>query len=522
MTLALALAAGSALSGGALALLARGRPRLLEPVRTFAFAAAAAVVGLHLLPEALAALGGRALVYSLIGFALPGLLEAAGRALGRSLRIDGFSGARVSAEAGFLALVFHSLFEGLALEASLTAPGSQLDVALALVSHHAPLTAAVVLPFLALGGVRETIIRVLVIALAGVCGVWGTQLVPALHHGAAESGFVAVANAVLAGALLHVVVDEVEPQTHDTPRARLIDLGALAAGILLTTVGMMFESRPGAALTPIGATIRALATLALVGAPALLFGDLACAWMSAQRGPLTSRLARVFERFDPVLLLCALAFFGPAGLVALAAFALPFARLPQPLGKPSPDLLARFLDRADSFVPLRLLALVLGAGALVSLPSATHALEVIPAVVSSTLIVLFALGDGAAAILFGAAMVACGLSPVYALGSLAAGRLLVPLVRPQLQQVAEPQILSAFSGAIALVLIGRFWPGGLGIQPALMAVQEPLAAQFARSPTGALCLFPLAVISALAFWRLGGRGFFAPLRALAMHADEHA
>ena len=60
MGLALILAASSALMGGALALAARSRGVLLELTRTFAFAAAAGVVAIHLLPELLPAMGASA------------------------------------------------------------------------------------------------------------------------------------------------------------------------------------------------------------------------------------------------------------------------------------------------------------------------------------------------------------------------------------------------------------------------------------------------------------------------------
>ena len=85
MLTAFALAVGSALLGGALALAARRRRPLLELTRTFAFAAAAGVVGFHLLPEVLPGLGAKALLWAFAGFALPWLLEALARAVGPNL-----------------------------------------------------------------------------------------------------------------------------------------------------------------------------------------------------------------------------------------------------------------------------------------------------------------------------------------------------------------------------------------------------------------------------------------------------
>src|SRR2546428_3798440 len=72
---AAALAGFSAVLGGAIALVARQRPGVLERTRTFAFAAAAGVVAFHLLPEALPSQGVAALLWMAAGFALPWLLE---------------------------------------------------------------------------------------------------------------------------------------------------------------------------------------------------------------------------------------------------------------------------------------------------------------------------------------------------------------------------------------------------------------------------------------------------------------
>src|SRR5207237_1391384 len=134
----------AALLGGAIALLAREHPAVLERTRTFAFAAAAGVVAFHLLPEVLPTQGLVSLLWMSAGFALPWALEAAARAFGPGLLHGrGLSGMRVAAEVGFAALIFHSVVEGLALVAALARPVGKLDLEIALVAHHAPLTAAV-------------------------------------------------------------------------------------------------------------------------------------------------------------------------------------------------------------------------------------------------------------------------------------------------------------------------------------------------------------------------------------------
>lgn len=208
MALAALLAAFSAFAGGALALFARRRPRLLARTRALAFLAAAAVVVLHLLPEVVPALGVSAALFIGAGFALPGLLELAARGLAPGvLRARGHAAARVAAEVGFVALFVHSLIEGLTLRAALLAPGSHGDLTLALLAHHVPLTAAVTLPLLELIGPRAAIHRLFALAAAGAGGALAGGLVPGLSQ---EAGGPALqrATAVMAGALLHVVWDE--------------------------------------------------------------------------------------------------------------------------------------------------------------------------------------------------------------------------------------------------------------------------------------------------------------------------
>jgi hypothetical protein len=208
MLFAALLAAGSALSGGALALFARRRPVLLARTRVVAFLAAAAVVVLHLLPEVVPALGVASALFIGAGFALPSLVELAARAIGPGvLRARGHATARVAAEVGFLALFLHSLIEGLTLRAALSAPGSHGDLTLALLAHHVPLTAAVTLPLLELLGARAALYRLLAIAGAGAGGALLGGLLPGLSHGTGGTG-VLRATAVMAGALLHVVWDE--------------------------------------------------------------------------------------------------------------------------------------------------------------------------------------------------------------------------------------------------------------------------------------------------------------------------
>ncbi|HEY4770691.1 MAG TPA: hypothetical protein VIH51_08700, partial [Myxococcales bacterium] len=222
------LAGCSAILGGAIALVARRRPSVLERTRTFAFAAAAGVVAFHLLPEVLSSQGLTALLWMAAGFALPWALEAGARALGPGLLHGrGLSGLRVAAEVGFAALLFHSVVEGLTLVAALAQPRGELDLEAAIVAHHAPLTAAVVLPFLDLGGPRAAAVRAALVAAAGIAGALLSGPLPGFE----DAGFLQSATAVTAGALLHVVADEIRAQRFTSPMERALDLLACVAGL---------------------------------------------------------------------------------------------------------------------------------------------------------------------------------------------------------------------------------------------------------------------------------------------------
>ena len=259
------LAACSALLGGGIALAARKWPAVLERTRTFAFAAAAGVVAFHLLPEVLPAQGLVAILWMAVGFALPWALEAGARRVGPGiLEARGFTGLRVAAEVGFAALIFHSVAEGLALVAALAMPQGQLDLEIALVAHHAPLTAAVVLPFLELRGPRTVAARAAIIGAAGVCGVLLSAVVPEFGEGA----FLASATAVTAGALLHVISDEIRIQRFGSRWERAADLAACAAGLLVAGLSAVLRLRQEGAAGPLLEFLRVFSGIAIASAPA--------------------------------------------------------------------------------------------------------------------------------------------------------------------------------------------------------------------------------------------------------------
>jgi hypothetical protein len=506
MILGALLAAGSALLGGAIAVLSQGRPGVLERTRTFAFAAAAGVVAFHLLPEVLPAQGLVALLWMAAGFSLPWALEAGARVFGpRLLRGRGLSGLRVAAEIGFLALVFHSVAEGLALMAALGTPRANLDLEIALVAHHAPLTAAVVLPFLDLRGVRSAASRAIFIGAAGVTGVIVSSAVPGFGDGA----FLQDATAATAGALLHVVADEIRAQRFDSRLDRALDLGACGAGLLVAGLGAILHMGDQGA-EPVLGFLRALSGIALSSAPALLCGVVA--------GALLASRTRFF-RWDAFLLLLVLA--GPAAAAAWAALtvllALPVVRF-HALGasaRPVSEWLAAAVRmRAPPLLMLSIAAAGLDVSA-GSFPS-----DPLPALALWLVVALAARLDDAGAALIAAVLVRKGLDPGIAVALLAIGPItrvaLVRLLadRGRIRAAAELAIASAAALGAGKLLsaLGGLRGAQAAAEAALQRLGEPLPAQVGAAPVAAAAAALLIAAALGTLWSEGVRGWFAPLR----------
>src|SRR5207237_9690391 len=113
---------------------------------------------------------------------------------------------------------------------------------LATASHLAPCTAAVAWPFPDLLGGRGALVRVGLGALAGAVGVVGGTLVPGLASGA-DAGVLQRATAVVAGALLHVVADEIKEQKFTSSAQRASDVLAAFVGLTLAGIGASLDLR---------------------------------------------------------------------------------------------------------------------------------------------------------------------------------------------------------------------------------------------------------------------------------------
>lgn len=504
------LAGGSAALGGALALASRRRPVLLELTRTFAFTAAAGVVGFHLLPEVLPALGPPALLWIAAGFALPWLLEVGARGFGPTLLARrGIRGMRVAAEVGFAALIFHSLFEGLALLATMEGRQNGTDLAIAIVAHHAPLTAAVALPFLDLLGVRAALLRVVFVGAAGVLGVLLGHFIPGLASGA-DADVVRYATAVVAGALLHVVADEIHEQHFSSSAHRALDVFAAVLGLSLAALGGLLDVR---ATPGIVAFARACTALALAAAPALVLS------MTAE---VIARRVRLLEKARAMLdgFFVTAALLGWAAAAARVGLAVLFVASLWLGGRRLPLApRARLADELAPRGPWLAILLVLAGSVQILAPARWFA----DLGASGLLLIAVLLGAAAQASASGAVLVACALVhrglpaelavPFLSLGALPVRR--TPLLRSLLG--AALGIAAALAAGALLTRTGLLRSAAQVASQVFARAADPFVVQVASAPLAAACAALVVAIAVALAFRSGVRGWFAPLR----HADPH-
>ncbi len=269
MTEAIVLAVLSVAAGTVLALLPGKRDKLLGPIRTFGLTASLGVVFLHLLPEALSAIGGWALAALALGLIAPELLARLGVAVwqmgrGRSTRSE------LALEAGYVGLLVHHVGDGIGLGAytgEMHAGGSHGGVVTALAAHAVPVVAIMVLAFDSARGRGSAIVRAVGLAVASVLGVLLTNAVP--PDFVATSG--AWVTAAVAGLLVHVVTHDLTSQPPRSRHERTLDLLIAAAGIGVSLIGHAGHDA-GHDSDPRDAVVSALLDIAVETGPMLLLG----------------------------------------------------------------------------------------------------------------------------------------------------------------------------------------------------------------------------------------------------------
>lgn len=247
----------------ALALLALvagvGLHRLAEMARVtlaaldgFVFVAMAGLVLLHLLPEALAQGGSWSVALFVVGLALPALLE-------HGLRDPGRLAHRAALVVAIAGVLVHEALDGVALAKGAGGHaghdhGGEI-LSLAVILHRMPVALTVWWLLRPTYGVRLPTLVLSIMAAATVGGFLGGEWL----LGSLAPGGLAAFQALVCGALLHVVLDPPHPMAH-RPMAegwqRWSALGAGLAVALLVALG-----RPGVGLPRAAGSAGLLAEL---------------------------------------------------------------------------------------------------------------------------------------------------------------------------------------------------------------------------------------------------------------------
>jgi hypothetical protein len=227
----IAIVVSSVAAGAVLGLVAPGRGRWLDAIRTFAIVSAVAVVVGNLIPHAIQGAGPIVLLAVAIAFLAPWLIE---RAAHEDPEHDHSS--TKGLELSYWGLMLHKLGDGLAL-GSFTGEAHvghhHGDTLLAIAAHSVPVTALMTLAFTAAHGVKSGIRRAIGLALVGSLGVVLAQQTSLGSWTRGEPWI----EAAVSGLLLHVVTHD---WAHEHERPALPgwpQVLAIAAGISVLLLG---------------------------------------------------------------------------------------------------------------------------------------------------------------------------------------------------------------------------------------------------------------------------------------------
>lgn len=222
---------GSVALGAVLGLVAPGRSRLLDAIRTFAVVSAVAVVVGRLIPDAVSAAGPSVLLAVAAAFLAPWLIE---RAAHEDPEHDHSS--TMGLELSYWGLMLHKLGDGFAL-GSFTGDAHvghhHGDVLTAIAVHSVPVTALITLAFTAAHGRNSGIRRAIGLAVAGTIGVVVAQRTSLGGWTQGEPWI----EAIVSGLLLHVVTHDWAHE-HDRPALPgWPQVIAIAAGVSVLLLG---------------------------------------------------------------------------------------------------------------------------------------------------------------------------------------------------------------------------------------------------------------------------------------------
>jgi hypothetical protein len=230
----IAVLALAVILGGLAALLPEPGRRAMAAFRTFAVVAAASIALLHLLPEAISAVGYGAVGAALLGALGPALLER----MIPAPAVHAHETPTTALAMGYAAVIAHQAGEGAAL-ASLAETGAlSAAIVLAIAAHTVPLTMVV--------GIRVQEARVgaggwraIAVALIGV--IAATAIGAAIGPFVGEARLVTVQPwilAAVAGLLLHALSHDVLAPPGSSTGARLADMLAGWTGLGMAIVGV--------------------------------------------------------------------------------------------------------------------------------------------------------------------------------------------------------------------------------------------------------------------------------------------
>ena len=282
MLIATAIALASIGLGAALGLLPGSSPRAANPFQTFAIVTSVAVVLGQLLPESLGAVGVGALLVCGLGFAIPRVAERlAVRMRAPACIHDDAMCTDLGLEIGYIGLVLHHVGDGVALglySGPLHQGHAHYDVMVAIASHTVPVIALVVLAFKTHRGAGSAGWRALGIAASTLLGVGLASLLQPAQLAPWEPWL----TALVSGLLLHIVAHGWPAELRATPKSRLMDFAAIAAGLAIVSLAGHRHAADHGAPELRESMGAGLLELGLDTAPMLLIGLLVAAVLQTQ------------------------------------------------------------------------------------------------------------------------------------------------------------------------------------------------------------------------------------------------